>query len=106
VLFLSETETYLIIIFILIEMKPENLTQKIRLVSRKKLETARLCGKYEDKNMHKAIKLLASAGFEVYASPVSQYQVELNYRAHQYTGINKIREFVKHYKKTKEILYP
>jgi len=87
-------------------MKSENLTQKIRLVSRKKLEAARLCGRYEDKNMQEAIKLLASAGFEVYALPVSQYEVELNYRAYQYAGIKKIREFVKHYKKTKEILYP
>jgi hypothetical protein len=101
------SETYLINALLNVSMKSKNLNQKIGLVSKKKLEAARLCGNYEDKNLHEAIHLLAGAGFEVYASPVSYMdQIELNYGVHQYVGIQKIRKFVKHYKKTQEIPYP
>jgi pyridoxal biosynthesis lyase PdxS len=75
-------------------------------IPREELKDARLCGNYGSKDLGEAIRMLAQAGFSVYASPVAWTGIELWYGSYHYTGMHDIREFVRYYEKNHEILYP
>jgi len=87
-------------------MISENLTQKVIKVPKEELKWARLCGEY-DKDTFEAMGVLREAGFRVSTAPVSGMpEPELNYDGFTYYGLDQIKKFAKHYKKTQEIWYP
>lgn len=87
-------------------MKSEDLIQKVKKIPKEGLQQAYVCGEYDD-DMFKAMDVLRKAGFRVSSAPVSGLAgPELTYDRQTYCGLDEIKEFARHYKKTGKIWLP